>query len=185
MIHHRTLPSKELRFALMFLLAFCTLQYAYLSGRDGIVEHLAIDAMTVAPSTALINLIAPGKQAVANGHRILSPHGSLSVLNGCEGTETLFLLSAAIFAFRTTWKNKLKGILLGAALVYVLNLARIVVLFFAAQNDTTSSPSVLANRNWFEAIHGYIAPSLIIALSSLFFLWWAHTTIHDESTRAA
>lgn len=157
-------PGNELRFALVFLATFCILQYAYVSGRNGMVEHLVIDVATVPPSAALINFIDPDKQATASGHRILSPRGSISVLNGCEGTETIFLLAAAIAAFRASWRNKITGLLLGTSLVYCLNQARIVALFFAAQE----------NRKWFDMIHGYIAPSLIIVLGSLFFLWWAN-----------
>lgn len=168
-------PGRELRFALVFLFAFCVLQFAYQAGRGGLVEHLVIDVATVYPSAALINFIDPGMHAVASGQRILSPQGSLSILNGCEGTETLFLLAAAIAAFRASRRNKLQGLLLGTGLVYVLNQARIVVLFFAARES----------RNWFEMIHGYIAPSLIIVLASLFFLWWANAATDDEPARAA
>ena len=168
-------PGSELRFALSFLLVFCVLQFAYQSGRGGIADHLVIDVATVKPSAALIDLIDPGSRARASGPRILSPHGSLSILNGCEGTETLFLLAAAILAFRCSWRSKLTGLLLGAGLIYCLNLARIVALFFAARE----------NRHWFEMLHGYIAPSLIIVLGSLFFLWWADAAVEHESTQAA
>jgi len=171
----RFLPDRELRFALVFLFTFCVLQYSYSSSRGGMVEHLVIDVATVYPSAALINFIDPGKQAMASGQRILSPQGSLSILNGCEGTETLFLLAAAIAAFRASWRSKLKGVLLGIGLVYCLNQARIVALFFAAQE----------NREWFDMIHGYIAPSLIIVLASLFFLWWANAAMDDEPAHAA
>ncbi len=174
-IHFHSLSNKELRFALLFLFTFFVLQYTYSSSRDGLVEHFVIDLATVYPSTAFINFIDPGEQAIASAHRILSSQGSISVLNGCEGTETLFLLIAAIVAFRASWRSKLKGMLLGAILVYCLNQVRIVALFFAAQE----------NRKWFDMIHGYIAPSLIIVLSCLFFLWWANNVKHDESTNAA
>jgi len=167
--------GKELRFALVFMLVFCILQFSYQSGRGGPVEHLVIDVATVYPSAALINIIDPDKQATASGQRILSPQGSLSILKGCEGTETLFLLAAAIAAFRAPWKDKLKGLLLGTSLVYCLNQARIVALFFASQQS----------RHWFDMLHGYIAPSLIIVLSALFFLWWANTATADEPAQAA
>jgi exosortase family protein XrtM len=171
----RLVSGKELRFALIFMLTFCILQFSYQSSRGGMVEHLVIDVATVYPGTALINFIDPNKQAMASGQRILSPQGSLSILNGCEGTETLFLLTAAIAAFRASWRNKLKGVLLGTCLVYCLNQVRIVSLFFAAQE----------NRQWFDMIHGYIAPSLIVVLSSMFFLWWANAATDDVSAHTA
>ena len=157
------LRGKELRFALAFLLAFFLLQYGYSASRGTAFEHLVIDVATVRPSVAVINLIAPLEQAQATGHRIVSPLGGLSILNGCEGTESIFLLLAAIAAFTAPWKHKLKGALLGTLFVYVLNQGRIVSLYFAAHYD----------RHWFDLLHGYVAPTLIIVLACVFFLWWA------------
>lgn len=171
----RLLPIRELRFALVFVLTFAVLQTAYTANRGGVLEHIVIDVATVCPSAAIINLIDPKKKAMANGQRIVSPQGSISILNGCEGTETVFLLTAALAAFQASWKNRLKGVLLGAGLVYCLNQARIVTLFFASHE----------NRRWFDMIHGIIAPSLIIVLGSLYFLWWAKGATDDESKNAA
>lgn len=159
------LRGRELRFTFVFLLLFFALQYGYSASRGGMAEHLVIDIATVRPSAAAINLIAPDAGAHASGHRIVAPRGSLSVLNGCEGTETVFLLLAAIAAFKAPWRHKLKGAALGTLIVYMLNQGRIVALFFAAQHE----------RKWFDLLHGTIAPTLIIVLSCLFFLWWARS----------
>ncbi len=153
-----------LRFVLLFAGIFVALQYLYAAGRDGVAGHLLVDLGTVTPCAEIINLIDPHRMATAQGNRIASSSGSLSVRNGCEGTETLFLLLAAIAAFRGSWRSKLIGLLLGTALVYSLNLARLVVLFFAATES----------RGVFAAIHGYLAPTLMIVLCSLFFIGWAH-----------
>ena len=73
------LRGMELHFALVFLLSFFLLQYGYSASR-GSAEHLVIDIVTVRPSVAVINLIAPQEQAQATGHRIISPQGGLSIL---------------------------------------------------------------------------------------------------------
>ena len=168
------LRGMEWRFALIFLLLFFVLQYGYSACQGTIVEHVVLDVATVQPSAAAINLIAPDANAHANGHRIVSPRGSLSVLNGCEGTETLFLLLAAIAAFKAPWRHKLKGAVIGTIIIYGLNQGRIVALFFAAQQD----------RKWFDMLHGTIAPTLIIVLSVLFFLWWSSESGAGEQTSA-
>ncbi|WP_059424658.1 archaeosortase/exosortase family protein, partial [Sulfuricella sp. T08] len=157
------LRGMELRFALIFLAVFFVLQYSYSTSRGTAFEHLVIEVATVRPSVAVINLIAPKEQAQATGHRIASPQGGLSVLNGCEGTESIFLLLAAITAFTAPWKHKLKGALLGTVFIYLLNQGRIVSLYFSVHHD----------RHWFDLLHGYVAPTLIIVLACLFFLWWA------------
>lgn len=164
----------ELRFALIFLIAFFVLQYGYSASRGSLVEHIVIDIATVRPSVEVINLIAPLEHAQATGHRIVSPQGGLNILNGCEGTESIFLLLAAIVAFTAPWKRKLIGFLLGTALVYVLNQARIVSLYFVAHHD----------RHWFDLLHGYVAPTLIIILTCVFFLWWANSDAAVENESA-
>ena len=169
------LRGKELRFALIFLLLFFVLQYGYSACQGTMVEHVVLDLATVRPSAAAINLIAPDANAQAVGHRIVSPHGSLSVRNGCEGTETLFLLLSAIAAFKAPWRQKLKGAALGTLIVYGLNQVRIVALFFAAQQD----------RKWFDMLHGTVAPTLIIVLGILFFMWWSSESGDSEQTSAA
>lgn len=153
---------RELNFAALFLVLFFVLQFAYSLTRGSAVETVVIDLATVKPSAAAIAWIAPLDQARAQGHRIVSSHGSLSVLNGCEGTESLFLLLAAILAYPMPLSARLKGAALGAALIYSLNQARIVALYFAHRNSAEA----------FSLLHGYVAPVLIILLASLFFLWW-------------
>ena len=67
--------------------------------------------------------------------------------------------------------------MLGTLILYALNQGRIVALFFAAQHD----------RHWFDLLHGTIAPTLIIVLGCLFFLWWASQSAagNSEQTSAA
>lgn len=152
----------ELSFAALFLVFFFTLQFVYSMSRGSAVETAVIDLATVKPSALVVGWISPGEQARAEGHRIVSPHGSLSVLNGCEGTESMFLLLAAMLAYPMPWFAKLKGAALGAVLIYLLNQTRIVALYFAHRNSTAA----------FALLHGYVAPTLIILLASLLFLWW-------------
>lgn len=156
--------GRELRFALGFLLVFALLQYGYAALQGSTVEHLVIDVATVEPSAAAIGWLYPEIPVRAEGHRIVSPAGSLSVLNGCEGTESVFLLWAAIAAFPAAgWRRKAMGAAVGTALIYLLNQARIVALFYVLRQD----------RSLFDLLHGYIAPTVIILLGCLFFLGWA------------
>ncbi len=149
-------------FALGFLIVFGVLYGLYTAARGTVVERFLIDTLTVRPSAAIVNWISPEEGVAANGHRLVSARARLSVLNGCEGTESLFLLIAAIAAFAAPWRARLAGILAGAAVIYGLNQARIVGLYYALRFD----------RSWFEALHGFIAPTLIILVGALFFLGW-------------
>ena len=154
---------REATFTIGFLAVFGLLQVGYGLSRDTVIERAVIDVATIRPAAALIDTIAPSEEVRPDGHRLVSRHVRLSVLNGCEGTETLFLLIAAVVAFAAPWRHKLLGILLGGLLVYTLNQARIVALYFALRHD----------KPLFSMLHGYVGPTLIIILCCLFFLWWA------------
>lgn len=151
-----------LRLVVIFAGVFFSLQWGYQQAAGTVIEKAIIDMATVRPSAFMINQISPGEQVIAEGHRLVSPFAKLSVLNGCEGTESLFLIIAAILAFRATWRHKLAGLTLGVVVIYLANQARIVSLYFALRSD----PAL------FSALHGYIAPTLIIAVGCVFYLWW-------------
>lgn len=151
-----------LRLVAMFAGVFFSLQWGYQQASGTGVERAIIDVATVRPSAFLINQISPAEQVLAEGHRLVSPFAKLSVLNGCEGTESLFLIMAAILAFRAPWQRKLAGLGLGIIIIYLANQARIVSLYFALRHD----------QALFSALHGYIAPTLIIAVGCVYYLWW-------------
>lgn len=158
-------------YALLFLALFFTFQSLYQNGRDTRVVRFLIDDLTVAPSAVLILWLTPDEGVVAQGHRLVSPHVRLSVLNGCEGTEVMLLLAAAMLAFGMGRRRTLLGIIVGGLLVYVANQARVVALYYGLRFD----------RSLFEALHGYVAPTIVIAVAGLFFLYWVS---HAEPRRA-
>jgi exosortase family protein XrtM len=153
---------RQFSFIIGFIAVFGVLQFGYNASRDTVVERLVIDVATIRPAAMLINLITPDERVQPHEHRLVSPYVKLSVLNGCEGTEALFLLFAAVIAFNAPWRHKLVGVLLGGVLVYQLNQVRIVALYYALRHD----------KELFSALHGYVGPTLIILLCCLFFLWW-------------
>lgn len=167
------LASKKWRFAISFILLFFVFEFAYNSIRDTDIEKLLIDHATVAPSAALINTIKPTEKVIATGHRLISPNVRLSVLNGCEGTETILLLVAAIIAFSASWKYKFLGILMGTTMIYLVNQGRIVGLYFCLRLD----------KALFDMIHGYIGPTLIIVIAALFFIWWANFSLQQSNVK--
>lgn len=156
------LPAVDRWFVALFILIFTVLQSGYSACRGTALERLVIDTATVRPSVAVINALFPNEQAQVDGNRIVSPYGSLSILNGCEGVESLFLLLAAIIAYRACWRRTLIGVLAGTVFIYFMNQLRIVALFYALH----------FRSSWFEGLHSYVAPTLIIVLAAGFFLMW-------------
>ncbi len=164
-IHSQTKLNIDIsifRTALIFFLVFFSFSYLYHLAKNTWIETLVIDEMTVVPSAFLINKINPDEAVHAVEHRLISKSVRLSVLNGCEGTETIFLIVAAIMAFPARWKYKLAGLVLGVILIYAANQLRIVGLYYILRYE----------RDWFSAIHGFIGPTVIIMIGCLYYIWW-------------
>jgi len=144
---------------LLFLFVFLLLYTGFYFSRGTALEYFAINQLTVAPSTWFINIINGQEIAHQQQHLILSKKAELSILNGCEGFDVIFLMVAAIAAYPLTWKRKLTGAVFGILLMYGLNQIRIVVLFFALQNNTKI----------FDNLHGIISPIIMIVIGCVFF----------------
>jgi exosortase family protein XrtM len=138
------------------------LQAVWEASRGSWIERLWVNDLTVRTATAVINLLTPKAQAVADGTRIVAAGGGLNVMFGCEGTDIVFLLAAAFVVFPMGRRARGLGLLLGLLWVYALNQARIVALFY----------SFRADRSLFELLHTTAAPLVMIVLTGLFFHWW-------------
>jgi exosortase/archaeosortase family protein len=147
---------------LLFGAVFVLLQAGYGALRGTWVERLAIDTLTVQSAAWLIRTLTPEVAVQAVGTRLKAPGGGINIINGCEGTEVLFLLIAAFASAQLPWRARLGGLLAGTLLVFVLNQGRILALFYAYRSD----------KPLFDLLHGMVAPLLLIALSALFFMVW-------------
>ncbi|MFZ2209097.1 MAG: exosortase H [Porticoccaceae bacterium] len=86
----------------------------------------------------------------------------VSIEPGCNGVEAMIVLLAAIAAFPAPLFYKLKGLLAGLVAIQVLNLARIISLFYLG----------LWNATLFEWAHLYIWQALIMLDALIVFLVW-------------
>jgi exosortase H (IPTLxxWG-CTERM-specific) len=87
---------------------------------------------------------------------------SVSIEAGCNGVEATLVLMAAMLAFPAGWRMKLFGILTGFLAIQVMNLLRIISLFYLGQ----------WNMQAFEWAHLYLWQSLIILDVLVVFLIW-------------
>ena len=145
-----------------FLLIFSALQMLYTSGQGTGVERLLIETITVDSAAWVITHINPHIAVLGIGREIIAPCGALSILNGCDGSEALLLLTAAISAAPVSGGWRIVGLLTALPFVYVANQIRVVALFFAH----------CFARDSFAFLHGYAAPSTIVIACGIFFLTW-------------
>lgn len=143
------------RMALVFALVVAVLQWGWNEVRGTVVERTVINGATVGTAVAIINAWTPDVQARAVGSRIKAPGGGINILNGCEGTEVLFLLVAALLAYPMSWRWRAIGIVCGTALVFTLNQVRLLALFYSYRSD----------RALFDELHGLVMPLLLIVVT--------------------
>lgn len=148
--------------AALFLLIFALLMLGWNAMRGGVLERLVVHDATVRPAAWLANLLTPGLHARAVDSSIRAPGGGLNILNGCEGVDALFLLVAAFVVAPLPARARFLGLLSGVALVYIINQARILLLFYVFRRD----PAL------FATLHGTVTPiAMVLLIAAWFYMW--------------
>jgi len=86
----------------------------------------------------------------------------IQIAPGCNGVEAMIILFAALMAFPSTFKYKLKGLFWGFLAIQALNCVRIISLFYLLQWD----------KVWFDWFHLYLWQALIILDALVVWLIW-------------
>ncbi|HDZ89456.1 MAG TPA: hypothetical protein ENH37_02135 [Deltaproteobacteria bacterium] len=154
---------KEIRFFLLFISLFVALQALHYVVYPATVP-LFVHKLNAEASSAIINIITPEERSFVEGERsIRSGSFRVRIIGGCEGTEGMLLLVAAMWAFEMSIKRKILGSLIGCFVVYLANLIRIVVLYYCLKYKP----------DLFDLVHIYIGQILIIFIALIFFIAWA------------
>ena len=167
------LYRRELRFLVLFIGIFIVMHFSYYLFGKTDLQSWFISILTVKPGVAIINFLTPQEHAYSSGTFVMSKSVSLSILAGCDGSEGIFILISAILAYSTTIQTKLKGLVYGVAYIYILNIIRIVSLFYTAKYY----------NKYFNIVHGYIGQTFIIVMGCIYFIIWIRTSsLSDEKT---
>ena len=128
-------------------------------------EHvvLPITAALARVCAFVISLFDAG--AVSYGKVLMNPKNgfAVSVEPGCNGIEAFIVLTAAIVAFPSPWKHKMWGLVAGFFAVQILNVVRVISLFYLGQ----------WNMTWFNFAHEYLWQAFIMFDVLVVFLIWA------------
>lgn len=152
---------KALRFLLLFAVIFgiCYFLFGVAPGvRSGLIKpYTEFLARAVA---AIINLFGAG--AWAEGALVRSPRFSINIAMGCDGVEASSLFLAGVLAFPTSWRAKMIGMAAGIPIIHLINLARLVGLYYAG----VYLPTIV------EEVHVYVAQTIVIILSTALLIFW-------------
>jgi exosortase H (IPTLxxWG-CTERM-specific) len=129
-----------------------------------------LQAAIVAPWTAGLAWVSATLAAAFDPHvlaagkvlRSTTNGFAISIEAGCNGIEAAIVLIAAILAYRAPWKHRLLGIAAGLAAVQVLNVVRVISLFYLGQWSATA----------FEWAHLYLWQALIMMDVLIVWLLW-------------
>jgi exosortase family protein XrtM len=152
----------EIRFTIWFLVILAGLNYLYYILGGTSVENFVLAVMTAKPPALIINFITPAEHVVVNGTELTSPSVSFSVVSGCEGMGGVLLIISAICAAKVRLRGKLTGVLYGVTFIYLLNILRIVGLYYVMRYYNTA----------FNFAHYFVGQTIIIVLGCAFFVLW-------------
>jgi exosortase/archaeosortase family protein len=103
-----------------------------------------------------------GEPVQADGSTIFGPLGVLNVRRGCDALEPAALVIAAMVAFPAPWRSRALGAAAALPLLLLLNLVRIVSLYYALR----------LSPDWFEVVHVDLwQPLFILCAVALWVVW--------------
>lgn len=162
-----------LKMAVIFVASYAALTFAYFVTPDDIIKSLHLHLL-LRPCEFLISTISgSGTVFIADG-ALVANGVELELVRGCDGVGVGILLAAGIIGLNDSVSKKAIGLALGLAVVHVLNIVRIVGLFYVMRGY----------RTHFSDVHNLIAPTFMLVASGLCFVWWARTvsqTAYDQS----
>jgi len=148
--------------AAIFVFVFGALQIGWQWTDGSTLHRWVIERGVVAPTASLIAALTPELGVRAKGNRLWESRGGVNIVNGCDGMETLFLLFAGFAVAPLSVRARLFGILAGIPIVYLLNVVRILVLYYAHH----TSPEL------FDVMHSVVTPILMVAAICVFYYFW-------------
>jgi exosortase H (IPTLxxWG-CTERM-specific) len=124
-------------------------------------------------SASIVTLFDPDVIASGKVLRSVTSGFAVSIEAGCNGVEATLVLFAAMIAFPAPWRNKLAGIVIGTLAVQLLNIVRIISLFYLGQ----------WNFDAFEWAHLYVWQALIMLDVLVVWLIWVRRVPRSDETR--
>lgn len=151
----------EIRFLVVFalILTAAFTAVALKPVNDGVV--LPYTRFIARISASILSIL--GEQITVSGCRLSSPRFAVTIYNGCNGLITTLIFVAGVLAFPARWRNKAIGVTAGGLAIQLLNLVRIVSLYYIG---------ALAPR-FFSESHIFIWQTIVILAGVALWLAWA------------
>ncbi len=151
----------ETRFLILFL---ATLGLSFT-----VVALRPVDEAFVVPFTTMVakvsghTLMLFGEDLTVNGCQLTSPRFAVTIYNGCNGLITSLIFISGVLAFPARWSAKVLGVVGGLLAIQVINLVRIISLFYIG----------IYLPDLFNSSHIFIWQSIVIVFGVGLWMLWA------------
>ncbi len=108
-----------------------------------------------------------GNDARVHGKSITASRFSVRIVRGCDALEATALFVSAVLAAPVAWRRKVGGVVGGVLLLALVNVTRIVSLFYIG----------IYYPDWFEAMHIEVWQSVFIVLAVALWVLWARWAV--------
>ena len=165
--------NPSVRFALIFIVSLGI--FSLLFQLDAMDRFVVVPLTTLSARVASVILNLFGMQTSVDGTVLSGADGfSVNILKGCDGSYVMAIVVAAVLAFPSTWKEKGIGLALGIPGVQIVNLVRIVSLYYIG----VKQPAL------FEQFHIYVWQTGVIIVSMAIWIFWAEVVVGRHPARA-
>ena len=154
------LGSEAGRFAVRYVLLLVAL-FAVVAWRP-VNDHVVDPYTTFVAHEAAVALKALGEQVRVDGQVLSSPRFAVTIYNGCNGLEAILVFVAGVLAFPAPWRARLLGVVGGFVAVQVLNVVRVVSLYYVG----------VWRPEWFTTAHVLVWQTVVILFAVILWLLW-------------
>jgi exosortase H (IPTLxxWG-CTERM-specific) len=115
-----------------------------------------------------------GEKITIHGCQLTSPRFAVTIYNGCNGLITSLIFISGVLAFPARWTAKTIGVVAGLVAIQIINLIRIVSLFYIG----------VYLPKFFNESHIFVWQSIVILSGVALWVAWAHRfaqpTSHED-----
>lgn len=126
-------------------------------------DHVVVPLTSGVASVSGAILRAMGESIAIDGTIISGGSFSVNIENGCNGIETALLFVSAVLAFPASWRARLLGGVAGLLAIQLVNLVRVVSLFWIGRH----------HPELFQSSHTVIWQSAVVLFGVVLFFLWA------------
>ncbi len=148
-------------YVLLFLLYQCTLSFSRPDIFTLWTGKQTAWLMKIFTPHVTFQIVSPTETGI-----FLNDRWIVKIVEGCNGMSILILFWALIWAFPSSWKDKLFYSITGGILIWLANLFRIALLGWVYYKYP----------GFFDMAHRVLFPAIIYGTVIVLWMYWAHKT---------